>query len=226
MKVISHARIDSDGVDSAYQKATTRIDKIVKRLEEPLDPKRFQQPNPDAEIGPVTSNRSQKEHEDAVSKAREYIADGECIQIVVSQRFSKKTNASPFDIYRSFRALNPSPYMYHLDLVDFHIIGTSPELLVRVEEGTIESRPIAGTIRRGETEEELVELVNRYEKYGRDGWDKLYTVNNFWVKDKDYKINGIVHKNRIRMMYTYVLLHTYSLIHNYTYAFFYTEIMK
>ena len=161
MKVISHARIDSDGVDSAYQKATTRIDKIVKRLEEPLDPKRFQQPNPDAEIGPVTSNRSQEEHEDAVSKAREYIADGECIQIVVSQRFSKKTTASPFDIYRSFRALNPSPYMYHLDLEDFHIIGTSPELLVRVEEGTIESRPIAGTIRRGETEEEDVELAKQ-----------------------------------------------------------------
>jgi anthranilate synthase component 1 len=107
----------------------------------------------------VTSNRSQRDFEKAVEKARENIVAGECIQVVVSQRLSKSTTAHPFAIYRTLRGLNPSPYMYYLDLGGFHIVGASPELLVRVEDGAVETHPIAGTRRRGEREVEDAALA-------------------------------------------------------------------
>ena len=89
-----------------------------------------------------------------VEDARKLIESGEVIQVVLSQRLSRKTSAAPFDIYRALRALNPSPYMYYLDFNDFHIIGSSPETLVRVEDGIATSDPIAGTRPRGSNNEE------------------------------------------------------------------------
>ncbi len=91
---------------------------------------------------------------DAVEKARQYIIDGDIMQVVLSQRMSAPYSAAPLDLYRALRGLNPSPYMFFLDLEDFQIVGSSPEILVRSEDGQVTVRPIAGTRRRGHDEKD------------------------------------------------------------------------
>jgi len=98
---------------------------------------------------PATSNLRQAEFLKIVRQAKEYIKRGDIIQVVLSQRFKVKTAKDPFQIYRALRSLNPSPYMYFLKLKDFSIVGSSPEMLVRCENGFVQTRPIAGTRRRG-----------------------------------------------------------------------------
>ncbi len=93
-----------------------------------------------------------------VRQAKEYIRKGDIIQVVLSQRFKVKTRKDPFQIYRALRSLNPSPYMYFLDLKDFSIVGSSPEMLVRCEDGLVQARPIAGTRRRGKEAREDARL--------------------------------------------------------------------
>ncbi|MBL3529382.1 MAG: anthranilate synthase component I [gamma proteobacterium endosymbiont of Lamellibrachia anaximandri] len=93
-------------------------------------------------------------YKSAVNRVKEYILEGDCMQVVISQRLSIPFLAPPLDLYRALRGLNPSPYMYFLDLGDFHIVGSSPEILTRLEDGVVTVRPIAGTRRRGYTEEE------------------------------------------------------------------------
>ena len=95
---------------------------------------------------------------DAVEKAKQYITDGDIMQVVLSQRLSIPFSAQPMDLYRALRTLNPSPYMYYLNLEDFHIVGSSPEILVRVEDNEVTVRPIAGTRPRGKTKEEDLAL--------------------------------------------------------------------
>jgi anthranilate synthase component 1 len=92
---------------------------------------------------------SRGDFEDKVRRIKEYITAGEAIQVVLSQRLAQPTHADPFDIYRALRTINPSPYMFFLDFKDFHIIGASPEILVRVEDGAVMTRPLAGTRPRG-----------------------------------------------------------------------------
>jgi anthranilate synthase component 1 len=121
----------------------------------------------------VTANMEQAEYERIVERAKEYIAAGDIFQVVLSQRFSMKTEVDPFSVYRVLRTLNPSPYMYYLQYQAETIVGTSPELLVRVEDGKVEMRPIAGTRKRGRTaaedealpEELLADPKERAEHY-------------------------------------------------------------
>ncbi len=146
IKVISHAYIDGD-VEAAYVEATRKIDNLVARLKQPIHsevPSTALPPKTD-----ISSNFSQAEFEDRVSCAREHIYAGDIIQVVLSQRLARPTHAHPFAIYRALRSINPSPYMYYLHLGDFHIVGASPELLVRVEDGMVSNHPIAGTRPRG-----------------------------------------------------------------------------
>ncbi|MBI2934218.1 MAG: anthranilate synthase component I family protein, partial [Chloroflexi bacterium] len=98
------------------------------------------------------SNFTREHFKEAVVRAKEYIRAGDAFQIVLSQRLQKKTAAGPFDIYRALRMLNPSPYMFYLDFQDFQLIGSSPEMLVKLEDGRAETRPIAGTRPRGASE--------------------------------------------------------------------------
>jgi len=148
IKVVSHAHLDDD-VDTAYLEATHKIDSLVARLRQPIPSEASPAiPSPQS---PVSSNLSQAEFESRVSQAKDYIYAGDIIQVVLSLRLAKPTSASPFAIYRALRSLNPSPYMYYLHLGDFHIIGTSPELLVRVEDGMVSNHPIAGTRPRGKS---------------------------------------------------------------------------
>jgi anthranilate synthase component 1 len=156
IKVVSHA---GTGGDNAYQAAVARIEKLIKRLEAP--PERPQpaeaMPKP-AQPTKTVSNLTREEFEAVVAKAREYIVAGEAIQIVLSQRLSRRTNARPLDIYQALRGINPSPYMFFLDLKDFQLIGSSPEILVRAVNGKVTTRPLAGTRPRGKTPEEDAEL--------------------------------------------------------------------
>ena len=147
IKVVAHVRLDGD-VDSAYRAAQHRIDEMVERLERPLGALPYV-PFSGARGVEVQSNW---EHEDflaAVRSCKEYITSGDIIQVVLSQRFTRETGAHPFEVYRSLRAINPSPYLFFLQFDDTHIVGSSPELLVNIEEGVVEVHPIAGTRRRG-----------------------------------------------------------------------------
>jgi len=147
IKIVSHAHLDDD-VERAYLKAVEKIDSLAQRLSQPMEqgPRKKGMPATTSSVG---SNLSQAEFEARVAQAKEYICAGEIIQVVLSQRLSRTTNASPFDIYRALRTVNPSPYMYYLHLGDCHIVGASPEMLVRVEDGVVATHPIAGTRPRG-----------------------------------------------------------------------------
>ena len=103
---------------------------------------------------PFESNQTKEKFSANVLKAKEYITAGDIIQVVGSQRFSAPVKASPLDIYRAARSINPSPYMFLLELDGFSLVGASPEIHVRCEDGKVEIRPIAGTRRRGKTEDE------------------------------------------------------------------------
>ncbi|MCK5640276.1 MAG: anthranilate synthase component I [Gammaproteobacteria bacterium] len=139
---------------SAFKKGQTRLSQLVAMLNEPV-----QRPQPCANPSQVkeddfVSGFTQEGFEQAVGKAREYIIEGDVMQVVLSQRLSIPFKAPPLDLYRALRSLNPSPYMYFLDLGEFHIVGSSPEILVRYENEMVTVRPIAGTRPRGKTEEQ------------------------------------------------------------------------
>lgn len=166
IKVIANAHLDGQGAESAYNAAIAKIDAIIERLKQPLTgayPNRNDKGN--APSGGFVSGFGPRENfESAVDKAKEYILAGDIVQAVLSQRFERKTTASAFDIYRCLRVINPSPYMYYLNIGETEIVGSSPEILVRLEGDKITLRPIAGTRRRGSNEDEdrnlEVELKN------------------------------------------------------------------
>jgi anthranilate synthase component 1 len=107
----------------------------------------------------LSSNFTRSQFADMVKAAKEYILAGDAFQIVLSQRLRRQTSADPFAIYRALRMLNPSPYMFYLDFGKFQLIGSSPEMLVKLEEGQAETRPIAGTRPRGKSDEEDEALI-------------------------------------------------------------------
>jgi anthranilate synthase component 1 len=153
IKVVALVQVDPDSpLPDQYEQAVAAIDLLIGRLRQPVPP-----PEPRASATartPLESNLTQARFEDMVRQAKEYIAAGDAIQIVLSQCFSTKLRHDSFDLYRALRSINPSPYMFYLDLGDLQLVGTSPEILVRLEEGEIIYRPIAGTRHRGATPEE------------------------------------------------------------------------
>ena len=148
IKAVTHVRLDGD-IDAAYRHGQAKIDELIERLNQPLGVLPYV-PNTGARGREVTSNWEPQEFLAAVRKAKEYIVDGDVIQVVLSQRFTRETGAHPFEVYRSLRAINPSPYLLYLRFGETTIVGSSPELLVNIEEGVVEVHPIAGTRRRGE----------------------------------------------------------------------------
>ena len=154
IKVVSHVHLDGD-IDKAYAEATRKIDDLVKRLGQPLElPPELQGPATVSTPVEATSNFTKDEYNNVVDKCIEYIYAGDVIQVVNSQRFSRKTEAHPFQVYRSLRSINPSPYMYYLDLDGFQIVGAAIETVVQVQDGIAATHPIAGTRPRGKTPEE------------------------------------------------------------------------
>ena len=159
IKVVSNAHIDggSEAVDEAYQTAVKKIDEIISALKQPIEHKSPKRGSWDDDA--VKSNFAPAEYEKVVEAAKEYIKAGDIVQAVPSQRLSVPVSADAFDIYRALRTVNPSPYMYYLKLGDLRIAGSSPEVMVRTEEGDVTMRPIAGTARRGSSEAEDAELA-------------------------------------------------------------------
>jgi anthranilate synthase component I len=154
--VVAHAHL-GDGVDprKAYDEAASKVDALVARLAEPGPELPLDDIDTD---GPVTlareSNFTREAYEGVVRHCQEYIKAGDIFQVVPSQRFKVETTAQAFDIYRVLRVVNPSPFLFYLNFGDFHLIGSSPEILVRVEDGLVTVRPLAGTRRRGKDEAE------------------------------------------------------------------------
>jgi len=159
IKVIDNVRLDGESdLRRAYEKATGRIRRLVSSLEK--KPRGIQARELSA-AGPkekIRSNLTRQAFQAAVRKAKDYIAAGDIIQVVLCQRLETQTRASPFEIYRALRFINPSPYMFYLELEDLRVIGSSPETMVRLTDKTIELRPIAGTRRRGSSPKEEGEL--------------------------------------------------------------------
>jgi anthranilate synthase component 1 len=158
IRVLSHVRLNGDDIERSYTEAVDKIETLVARLKQPLPEARAQPSHHITGSRCVSSNFTEEQFEACVTKAKEYIASGEVIQVVLSQRFTRPTNAKPFEIYRALRSLNPSPYMFFLDFQDFHLLGASPEILVRVEDGTVMTRPLAGTRPRGKDPTEDIRL--------------------------------------------------------------------
>lgn len=143
--------------DDAVHTGTRRLQQIAAELRNKLPekpPHKSQHVNEEDFVSGFT----EQGYKDAVNKARQYIVDGDIMQVVLSQRLTIPFNAAPLDLYRALRSLNPSPYMYYLDLGDHHIVGSSPEILVRLEDGQVTVRPIAGTRPRGKNEAQDIAL--------------------------------------------------------------------
>jgi anthranilate synthase component I len=174
IKVLSHVHLNGD-IEKSYQDATRKIDAIVERLNQPLPvPAKPQAVLP---ANDYASNFTRAGFEEAVRKIKQYINAGEAIQIVLSQRLSRSTAVPPFEIYRSLRTINPSPYMFYLDFLDFQIVGASPEILVRVEGDSVMTRPLAGTRPRGGTEEEDLRLQKELQQDEKERAEHIMLVD-------------------------------------------------
>ncbi len=152
--ILANALVKDD-VEGAYVEAIQRIERVAEKLLRPLPA--IPQRNWGAKKnGPALSNMPRERYEEIVRDAKEYIAAGDIFQVVLSQRFSRRTDAHPFALYRALRMLNPSPYMFYFDFGehDLQVIGASPEMHVRLEDGIASVRPIAGTRPRGTNESE------------------------------------------------------------------------
>ena len=200
MLLIATADVRAQKPQLAYADAMKRLDRLTKRLARPLPRIEQKRTRGALKIEPRTRKRDFLK---AVEKTREYIAAGDIFQAVLSQRFDVKPGVDPFSIYRSLRVVNPSPYMYFLRTGDMHIAGSSPELLVKVNQQRVDYRPIAGTRPRGRDEEEdqriaaelladekersehvmLVDLgrndVGRVSEYGSVSVKELMTVERY-----------------------------------------------
>ncbi|NIM07379.1 MAG: anthranilate synthase component I [Armatimonadetes bacterium] len=155
VKVLSNARINGDP-ERAYHEAVEKIEALVAKLNGPLP-----EPAPQHSLrnGTLQRNVTPEQFRQGVLKVKDYIAAGDAVQVVLSQRLSLKIASDPFDLYRALRSLNPSPYMYYLTYGDLKIIGSSPERLVSEEDGEVITRPIAGSRRRGGSLEEDEEII-------------------------------------------------------------------
>ena len=166
IKVVANAHIDGD-VDAAYANALAKIEALVEKLTAPASETHLRRNSGDNQveydkiISEPESNFTKSNYEAVVRRAKEYIAAGDIIQVVPSQRFSCPVSVDSFEIYRALRMVNPSPYMYYLQLDGFEIVGASPEMMVRVEDGIVQTVPIAGTRPRGTTPEEDLELEQK-----------------------------------------------------------------
>ncbi|MDP2952575.1 MAG: chorismate-binding protein, partial [Chloroflexota bacterium] len=180
IKVLANAHVDGK-VSAAYEEAVARIEEVVRALERPLPETPREQtalremPNLDYDLEKplshethrepapaaqeMTSNFTPEEFAAMVRAAKEYIVAGDIFQIVLAQRLRRRTTAEPFAIYRALRMINPSPYLFYLDLGSFQLIGSSPEMLVKLQDGLAEARPIAGTRPRGASEAEDEALI-------------------------------------------------------------------
>ena len=193
----------ADDLDRAYDEAVARLDQLALDGASPLDEPLLEPPDLDGEPPEVTSSMGSVNYGLAVEAAKEHILAGDIFQVVLAQRFDLQLDADPFDYYRVLRQVNPSPYMYFVRLPELTLIGCSPEPMVQLLDGRVISRPIAGTRRRGRTDEEdrrmgaelsehpkeiaehvmLVDLarndVGRVVRFGTEQVDEMMTLERY-----------------------------------------------
>ncbi len=178
IKVLSHVRPGGD-VDSEYAEAVGRIDSLVERLRLSLDPSR----NVNAADGvhqSLRSNVTREQFEESVgTRERPHLRRRGHPGGAVAAA-SRQTIAEPFEIYSALRTINPSPYMFYLDFGEFQLVGASPEILVRVEDGKVMTRPLAGTRRRGTTAAE--DLRWKKNCHGRKGTRRAHHAGGPWAQ--------------------------------------------
>jgi anthranilate synthase component I len=163
--VVANAFVEGRDVDGPYERAVERIAAVKEKLLAPLPASAYGLAGDDVVEGagpasrPVTSSMTREQYEGGVERIREYIHAGDAFQVVLSQRFSTPVDVAPFSVYRGLRAVNPSPYLYYIAFDDFALCGSSPEPLITVQNGEAETRPIAGTRRRGASAAEDKALI-------------------------------------------------------------------
>jgi anthranilate synthase component 1 len=156
--IITNVNVEHED-DAAYERAIGKIKLMYDEIMSQQASAAVELHKSTDDISPI-SNVSRQQYIEWVERAKQYILDGDIFQVVLSQRYETVTDAHPFDVYRALRTLNPSPYMYYFNFGYYRIAGSSPESLVRVEDGIVETCPIAGTRPRGDTPEQDVELEN------------------------------------------------------------------
>jgi anthranilate synthase component 1 len=195
--------LSDDELDAVYDQAVARLDQLAEDGSRPLPEPLVEPPDTTAELPDVTSSMGKDSYCHAVDVAREHILAGDIFQVVISQRFGFDLDADPFDYYRVLRQVNPSPYMYFVRNPMVTLVGSSPEPMVKLIDGRVISRPIAGTRRRGRTEEEdrrlgaelsehpkelaehvmLVDLarndVGRVVRFGTEKLDEMMTLERY-----------------------------------------------
>ncbi|MDP6711623.1 MAG: anthranilate synthase component I [Nitrospinaceae bacterium] len=155
IKVVSNVHVKNDDAVEAYHQAAKNIAVIENKLRADLPAAVHDEGVDNSEKQTrIESNFEKEQYKDAVQRIKEYILEGDAIQVVLAQRLKFNISKDPFTIYRALRTINPSPYMYYLKFGDIRVVGSSPEILVRLEGDKIEVRPIAGTRKRGQSEEE------------------------------------------------------------------------
>ncbi len=161
IKIVSNAHFQKENIEESYNQAVQNIDAIEKKLRTslPVNVNNESSLKIDS-LNHIESNFEKEHFINAVQKIKNYILEGDAIQVVLSQRLKFNISKDPFTIYRALRSINPSPYMYYLKFGDLKVVGSSPEILVRLEGEKIEVRPIAGTRKRGKSEEEDQALEN------------------------------------------------------------------
>jgi anthranilate synthase component I len=156
----------TQSLESKYSDAVLRIEQIEKRLHAPVS---LPSPVVRDSVPEAASNTTEAEYYAKVETAKGHIRAGDIFQVVLSQRFALKVSCDPFDIYRALRFINPSPYMFYLSLDNLQLVGASPEMLVKVQEGRVQYGPIAGTRPRGQTDEEDARLPSSFWRMPRSG---------------------------------------------------------
>lgn len=175
--LVAHLPLDAPNLADAYRGACDRIDALAAKLNAGAVPLRTDFPLDAAPDLPFTSNVPRAQFEATVRRAIEYIRAGDIFQVVLSQRLRVPSAADPFDVYRALRVVNPSPFMFFLRTPDCVLIGASPEILCRVEDGTITNRPLAGTRRRGRTAEEDAALERELLADAKDRAEHIMLVD-------------------------------------------------
>jgi anthranilate synthase component 1 len=172
--IIANARLTPDeDLESLYQKACARIARVEQELDRPLT---LQKASP-FEAPAMRSNVTRDRFEASVRAAKEYIAAGDIYQVVLSQRFEADVSVEPFTVYRALRHVNPSPYMYFIRMRGLSVVGSSPEMLVRVEGSRIETHPIAGTRPRGRTSDEDLRLADELKRNEKERAEHVMLVD-------------------------------------------------
>ncbi len=198
LHLIAAADVRREKPRAAYDRAIADLEALEKKLAAGLRVRRLSGEHKPAKIK-LHARTKPAQYLEAVKRSKEYIAAGDIFQVVLSQRLDFPLPAAPFDIYRSLRTVNPSPYMYFLRMDDLHVLGSSPEMLVKVSNRTLEYRPIAGTYKRGKTAEEdskLEEHLRTNEKeraehvmlvdLGRNDLGRVSEYGSVKVKDLMY----------------------------------------